>query len=79
LRDDGSALLTLDRYSKERGKIEMAKNTVAKGTKRRLRPIDVPQKVIDMLAAAHGIDEWEAADLVVSLSDELRNAPTDER
>jgi hypothetical protein len=39
----------------------------------RLRPIDVPQEVIEKLASSLGIDEGRAVDLVISLHDEVRD------
>ena len=42
----------------------------------RLRPMDVPQAIIDQLTSSLGIEEWEAADLVVFSYDELCKAST---
>jgi hypothetical protein len=42
----------------------------------RLRPVDVPEEIIEQLVKSLGIDEAEAADLVVFMDEELRTAPT---
>lgn len=39
-----------------------------------IRPIDVPQEVIDVLCKDFGITPDQAADLVVLMHDELRGA-----